>query len=107
MEVRDRPPLTQSQALRADYHTLVKEQDNCRIYKLSLRPGGRVTVSYAFFHVRVVLRGGDAIQNTLSDSVQWKERLAMGDAEWKEPCANLTVQNLGDAVYEAYICELI
>ena len=108
VEVLNKPPLTQSEILKADCHTLVKQQENCRIYKISLEPGQTTTpVTYGFFYVRVVLKGS-LIQNTLKeDSVYWNESLEMGDSHWKEPCVDLSITNLGASVFEAYICELI
>lgn len=107
-----RPPVTQRDPLQAEHHALVKEQSICRIYKLSLEPGQSTTVTYAFFYVRVALRGGQLIENKLTSSsnktvVQWTENLPMGDSQWLEPCVDRTITNKGDSLYEAYICEYI
>ena len=108
VEVLNKPPLTQKQYLKADGHTLVKEQLNCRVYKLSLKPGESTRVTYGFFYVRVVLKGGK-IKNILTedDSISWTENLKMGDSEWKEPRLDHTIKNVGKSMYEAYICELV
>lgn len=107
-------PMTSTESdMQLQHHTLVKEQSNCRIYKLSLEPGQSTTVTYAFFYVRVVLRGGQGIHNALAAAstnkaaVQWTENLSMGDAQWLEPCVERTITNQGDSLYEAYICEFL
>jgi hypothetical protein len=109
VEVIQKPPVSQSEAMEAGpSHALVKTQDNCRVYKLSLKPGESTIVSYRFFHVRVVLQGS-LVETSLGGNkeVSWEENLAMGDCHWKEPCVDMTITNLGDSVYEAYVCELV
>lgn len=106
VELLNQPPIRQKDALEAPFHSLVKEQENCRIYKLSLPAGESTHVSYRFFYVRVILKGS-LIQHALQEDVSWNESLRMGDSHWKEPCVNITITNVGDSVYEAYVCELI
>ena len=107
--LKTKPPLVQPKPLSgtdAECHELVKTQGNCRIYKLSLKPGQSTTVNYRFFYVRLVLRGS-LLRTSLASNVSWKEALKMGDTDWKDPCANQTLTNLGSEPYEAYICEYI
>jgi len=112
VEILRQPPLTQKDSLEAPCHELIKQQDNCRIYKLTLSPGQSTgVISYRFFSVRVVLKGS-LLQNTLlmnddAEDLSWTEKLQMGDSHWKEPSVNMTITNIGDSVYEAYICEFI
>jgi hypothetical protein len=108
VEVIERPPVSQEKALPAgSSHSLVKTQDNCRVYKLVLDPGESTTVSYRFFYVRVVLQGSLVETSLGNHTVSWEENLAIGDCHWKEPCVDMTIKNLGDSVYEAYVCEMI
>jgi hypothetical protein len=109
VEVIQKPPVSQKEALEAGpSHAVVKTQDNCRVYKLSLKPGESTTVSYRFFYVRVVLQGS-LVETSLGNNkvVSWEENLFMGDCHFKEPCVGMTIKNLGDSIYEAYVCELI
>ena len=108
VEVLRKPPITQNEVLKVDCHTLVKEQPNCRVYKLSLKPGESTDVTYGFFYVQVVLRGSE-IKTMLmeDDSLSWTESFKMGDSEWKEPRLKHTIKNVGKSVYEAYICEFV
>lgn len=97
--------MSQAKPLVAPHHTLVKEQPNCRIYKVSLKPGECAPADYLFFYVRVVLEAG-LVQETYKN-ILWKEELKMGDSEWKEPRAGGEIKNIGTTVYEAYICEFL
>jgi hypothetical protein len=111
-----KPPISQSKPFTAPFHTLVREQDNCRVYKLSLKPGETVSVSYLFFYVLVVLQSGHVrtflkdVRGTIrtdQEDVFWDEDLKMGDCHWKEPCHDVRISNTGNTLFEAYICELI
>lgn len=104
--LKKRPSISQGEPLTAPFHTLVREQDNCRIYKLSLKPGETASVSYLFFYVLVVLRGG-RIRTFLKEDIFWDEDLKMGDTHWKEPCHDVRITNTGNNLFEAHICELI
>lgn len=105
IEILNKPPLVQSKVLNAPFHELVKEQHDCRVYKLTLKPGETTSVSYLFFCIRVILKGGQ-VRTTIKD-VSWEENLKMGDSYWKEPCVDTTIKNIGKSVIEAYICELV
>jgi hypothetical protein len=115
IEVLNKPPVSQKEPLVAPFHQLVNEQHNCRTYKLSLQPGEATSVSYLFFHVRVVLRGGK-LRTTLEDlggvvrtdleKKSWEEDLEMGHSDYKKPCADMRLTNVGDSVFEYFICEL-
>lgn len=117
VEILDkRPPISQSNPFAASFHTLVREQDNCRVYKLSLKPREAVAVSYPFFYVLVVLQGGhirtflkdvgEAIQTDQKDAFVDEDH-KMGDCQFKEPCHDVRITNIGNKLFEAYICELI
>ena len=106
VEILKRPPLFQPDPLVASFHALVNEQKGCRVYKLCLQPGESALVSYHFFYVRVVLKGG-IVRNELHDGLWWNEELRMGDSEWKEPREKMRITNVGNSVYEAYLCELV
>ena len=56
-EIIKTPPITSPFPLMAEHHALIKERDRCRVYKLTLKPGETVSVSYPFFHLTIVLRG--------------------------------------------------
>ena len=105
VEILDKPPLTQEKPLDAPFHTLVKEQHDCRVYTLSLKPGESTSVSYLFFYIRIILK--DAKIRTSMNQAVWEEATKMGDSYWKEPCADIEIKNIGSSIFEAYICELI
>ena len=106
VEILTRPPVFQKDPLEAPFHSLVKEQEGSRVYKLCLQPGESTLVSYRFFYVRVVLKGS-LVQTTLPDNLSWSEELSIGDSEWKEPRVNMTIKNIGESAYEAYVCEYV
>ena len=104
VETLKQPPISQAKAMVEPHHELLKEQPNCRVYKLSLDPGESAPMNYRFFYVQVILEGG-SVQETLKD-VTWKEELKMGDSQWKEPKVGGEIKNIGTTTYQAYICEL-
>lgn len=105
IEILNKPPFTQGKTLNAPFHELVREQHDCRVYKLSLQPGESASISYMFFYIRIILKGG-LIRTAVKD-ISWEEELRMGDSHWKEPCPDMKIENIGKTVFEAYLCELI
>ena len=107
-EVLAHPPIVSAIPLVADHHELVKTRDRIRVYKVTLHPGESVSVSYAFFHLVVVLIGS-VIKKEVGDrgsrKVAWEETSTLGDISWHEPSLNVTQTNVGQDAYEAYICE--
>jgi len=107
-EVLKTPPVTSPFPLVAEHHTLIKERDRCRVYKLSLAPGESVTVSYPFFYLRIVLRGSKiktVIGASAGHSVSWEKVTAMGDEDWCTPGLDINISNVGESVYEQFIAE--
>jgi len=107
VEVLQKPPITQPKAMEESHHSLVMTKHNCRVYKLVLKPNESTTVSYNFFYTHVVTEGGELelCLKGVSNSATWKDTAVVGDVAWKEPCVDMKVTNIGDTVYEAYICE--
>jgi len=108
-ELLKSPPVTSPLPLVAEHHTLIKERDKCRVYKLSLLPGQSVTVSYPFFYLSIVLRGSrikTVIGGSAGHSISWERTTIMGeDVEWCTPTIDITISNVGDSVYEQFIAE--
>jgi hypothetical protein len=107
-EILKSPPITSPIPLFAEYHTLIKERDRCRVYKLSLVAGESVTVSYPFFFLSVVLRGSrikTSIHTAAGQSLSWEKDSAIGDEEWCNPAVDITITNLGEGTYEQFIAE--
>jgi len=110
-EVLKTPPVTSPIPLYAEHHTLIKERDRCRVYKLSLMPGESATVSYPFFYLSIVLKGSrvettiGALSAGAGRSVSWVKAAAMGDEEWCAPALDIGIKNLGEGVYEQFIAE--
>jgi len=97
--------------LVAERHYLVKVRDRVRVYKLVLNPGEGVEVSYAFFYLSVVLKGG-RIESRVGGgegaggrSVSWTAEMVIGDVEWNNPTVGLVLRNTGETVFEQYIAE--
>jgi hypothetical protein len=103
-EVLRSPPVTAAIPLVADKHELIKTRDKCRVYKLTLKPGESVTVSYPFFHFTVVLEPG-TIEKQTGGSIRWTETSCLGDVAWKEPMTDLKKTNIGTEDYVEYIAE--
>lgn len=107
-EVLKSPPVTSPIPLYAQHHTLIKERDRCRVYKLSLLPGESVTVSYLFFYLSIVLRGSrihTSIGASTGRPLSWTKSTAMGDEEWCTPAHDISITNSGDDTYEQFIAE--
>mmetsp|Transcript_15072 Transcript_15072/g.43773 ORF Transcript_15072/g.43773 Transcript_15072/m.43773 type:complete len:161 (-) Transcript_15072:143-625(-) len=106
VEVHDTPPLVQEAALDLPHHTLKMTQYNCRVYSLTLEPGEKVDVTYAFFYVCVIVRGGKVkVAHAKGKGLSWEENHKVGESLWKDPCADMQLTNMGKETYEAYICE--
>lgn len=107
VEVHSTPPLVQESALDLPHHSLLMTQHNCRVYSLKLEPGEKVTVTYAFFYVRIIVRPGKVKVAHVSNGngLAWEESHKLGETLWKDPCANIEITNNGDQLYEAYVCE--
>jgi hypothetical protein len=72
-----------------------------------LEPGQSVNVSYPFFYLSVVLKGSK-IKVTLGKephSVTWEKVTKIGDEEWCGPTLDVTLENVGDEVFEQFIAE--
>jgi hypothetical protein len=63
-------------------------------------------VQYPFYHVRVILKSSE-IQMIATDGTTWNEHNAVGCSQFKEPLNEVRICNIGDSIYEAYICELV
>jgi len=106
VEVHDTPPLVMDKELDLPNHTLLMTQYNCRVYSLKLGPKESTDVTYPFFYVRVIVKGGTVkIGQNKGGGLTWEEKHEVGESLWKEPCSDVTVTNTGDHEYEAYICE--
>jgi putative dehydrogenase len=106
-EVLKSPPVTNPLPLVAEHHELIKTRDKCRIYKLSLEPGKSVSVSYPFFYLSVVLKGGK-IKIGLGREphlLSWEKNTKIGDEEWCGPTLDVTIENTGESVFEQFIAE--
>jgi hypothetical protein len=106
-EILKSPPITSPIPLVAENHTLIKERDRCRVYKLSLMAGESVDVCYPFFYLSIVLRGSKIKTSIRSagHSLFWEQTKVMGDEEWCTPAIGITIKNLGDTTYEQFIAE--
>ncbi|KAL3783372.1 hypothetical protein HJC23_013417 [Cyclotella cryptica] len=106
-EILKSPPVTNPLPLVAEHHTLIKTRDRCRVYKLSLKPGESATVSYPFFYLSVVLRGSK-IKICLGKDphrISWEKDMMIGDEEWCVPTLDVTIQNVGNEIFEQFIAE--
>lgn len=107
-EILKTPPVTSPFPLVAEHHTLIKARDRCRVYKLVLEPGQSTNVSYNFFYLSVVLKGTQ-IKMTLGErsghAISWEKTPATGYEEWCHPTLNLTVENVGNYIFEQFIAE--
>lgn len=106
-EILMSPPIISPIPLIAEHHTLIKERDRCRVYKLSLMAGESVTVCYPFFYLSIVLRGSRIKTSCCSAglSLSWERTTAIGDNEWCTPAIDITITNLGEETYEQFIAE--
>mmetsp|Transcript_33169 Transcript_33169/g.76461 ORF Transcript_33169/g.76461 Transcript_33169/m.76461 type:complete len:313 (-) Transcript_33169:409-1347(-) len=108
-EVLKQPPVTAAIPLVAENHELIKTRDKCRVYKMDLKPGKSVVVTYPFFHFIVVLGPGTVKKEIGGSSgvsgVTWEEKSQLGDIQWREPVADLKQTNVGDTNYTVYIAE--
>ena len=106
-EILKSPPITSPIPLIAQNHTLIKERDRCRVYKLSLTAGESVIVSYPFFYLSIVLRGS-RIKTSIRSAghfLSWEQTKVMGDEEWCTPAIDITITNLGAGTFEQFIAE--
>lgn len=103
-EVIKKPPVTAVIPLVADKHELIKTRDKCRVYKLSLKPGESVQVSYPFFYLSVVLKGGTTVETEVAGPIRWTETANVGDVHWKNP-ATLKKTNTGSSEYIEFVSE--
>lgn len=106
-EILKTPPITCPLPLVAKNHELIKTRDRCRVYKLVLKPGQSVNVSYPFFYLSIVLKGS-TIKTELGASgrsVSWEKSCTIGDEEWCTPTLELTMTNVGDKVFEQFVAE--
>ena len=105
-EVLKTPPVTSPIPLIAEHHTLIKERDRCRVYKLRLLPAQKVTVSYPFFYLSIVLKGAK-VKTTMgaSHTISWEKDTEMGDEEWNTPTLDVTITNVGETIFEQFIAE--
>ena len=105
-EVLKSPPVTCPFPLIAEHHTLIKERQKCRVYKLSLKPGESSTVSYPFFHLTVVLKSGSLLAEIgRGHSIKWESKVQIGDVQWHTPQIDLTITNNGASIFEQFIAE--
>jgi hypothetical protein len=65
-----------------------------------------VQAQYPFYHVLVILKSSE-IQMIASDGTTSSEHDAVGCSRFQEPLNEVRICNIGDSVYEAYICELV
>ena len=107
-EVLRSPPITSPLPLMAEHHTMVKERDRCRVYKLLLQPGETVTVSYPFFYLSIVLKGS-RIKTTIGGmsphSITYEKSTVLGDEAWCSPTLDVTITNVGNSTFEQFIAE--
>ena len=104
-EVLKTPPITCPLPLIANYHDLIKTRDKCRIYHFKLSPGEKVTVTYPFFYLLVVLKKAVVKVSYGNPALSWAQHYELGDVQWKEPCVDITFENVGETDYESYISE--
>ena len=107
-EVLKTPPVTSPLPLIAEHHTMIKERDRCRVYKLSLEPGQTVTVSYPFFYLSIVLKGSrikTTIGGTSPHSITYENSTVLGDEVWCSPTLDVTITNVGNSSFEQFIAE--
>ena len=107
-EILKHPPVTSPLPLFAAHHKLIKERHPCRVYLLSLQPGEDVTVSYPFFHLSIVLRGGRVRRSIGASSrhpITFEDDTKMGDEAWHQPTLDVKISNVGKAVFEQFIVE--
>ena len=106
-EILKSPPVTSPLPLIADHHSLIKERDRCRVYKLVLEPGQSVTVSYPFFYLSIVLKGSKIEKKIGSNghSISWHKVMEIGDEEWCSPAIDISIKNIGESAFEQFIAE--
>ena len=107
-EVLKSPPVTSPLPLIAEHHTMIKERDRCRVYKLSLEPGQTITVSYPFFYLSIVLKGSmikTTIGGTSPHSITYEKYTVLGDEAWCSPTLDVTITNVGSNTFEQFIAE--
>ena len=107
-EVLKSPPVTSPLPLIAEHHTMIKERDRCRVYKLSLEPGQTVTVSYPFFYLSIVLKCSKiktTIGGTSPHSITYERSTVLGNEAWCTPTLDITITNVGSNTFEQFISE--
>lgn len=109
-EILKRPPVTSPLPMMAEYHTLIKTRDKCRVYHLILPPGQSTTLYYSFFYLSVVLQGSTTIQKEIpspnnNSSITYEETYTLGQVEWNSPTLGIILTNLGTVPFEQYIAE--
>ena len=104
-ELLKSPPVTSPLPLVAECHELIKTRNKCRVYHLKLIPGQKIFVTYPFFYLNIILKKGMIKTSYGMPTISWVQEFNLGDAQWKEPCVNMAIENVGDTIYEAYISE--
>ena len=107
VEILRTPPVTATDPLVDEHHVLTKTMSNCRVYKLTLQPNEEISVSYPFFYLSLVLKGG-TIQTTVgtgNDGFSWETAHKVGGVDWNSPSIGKSIRNTGTTVFETYIVE--
>ena len=104
-ELKAAPPLSSSSPLRDPCHSIQKEHDRLRVYRLGIQPDqttGRI--SYDFYGLTVVL--GAAVIS-VEDELHNETLISCsaGDAIWQSPRSNFTISNPGQEEYRAIVAE--
>lgn len=104
-EVLKSPPVISVIPLIAEHHELIKTRDKCRVYHVKLEPGETMTVTYAFFGLHIALKESVVEISCGKPAIVWTQKYSLGDTQWKEPCVDIKMKNIGETTYEAYISE--
>ena len=103
-EILQTPPVTASTPLVEDEQLkLVQTTENCRVYKLTMKPGASAVISYPFFYLSIILTGSTLKQTV--GSVSWEQSHKTEDVQWNSPTVGTRIENTGSTVFEQYIFE--
>lgn len=104
-ELKETPPVSASFPLNVPCHSVQKEHERLRVYRLRIQPEETTgPISYDFYSLTVVLEAAVVlIEDELHN--QTLMSCSAGDAIWQSPRSNFTISNPGRAEYRAIVAE--
>ncbi|MDG2024636.1 MAG: hypothetical protein P8J75_09275 [Actinomycetota bacterium] len=104
-ELKAAPPVSASLPLDVPCHSVQKEHDRLRVYRLGIQPEQTTgPISYDFYSLTIVLEAAVVlVEDELHN--QTLMSCSAGDAIWQSPRSNFTISNPGRTEYRAIVAE--